>query len=302
MTGNAIDKKELHNHESRNIGWVILFNATITIFEYFGGVFSGSLALISDAGHNLADTLSLILSYAGERFTKKKSTKRNTFGFKRVETLTAWINAVALWVIGGYILFEALDRYSSGEQIVLWIMLPVAFIGLIGNAVSLLVLRKHKSSSVNMRAAYLHIFYDTISSVAVIFSGILIYLTGFLVLDVVVSVFISLMIFYSGFGILRETFHIFMQGTPDSLEYDAVYEALMEVEGVKNVHKLHIWSINSREVFLSCHVCVDDTFTGKKDKIIVNANEMLADKYGITHMVIQVEEMNLCQEDENCDI
>jgi len=295
-------KGDLHEHESKNIGWVILFNAVITVVEYFGGVFSGSLALVSDAGHNLADTLSLILSYAGEALTKRKSTKRHTFGFKRAETLTAWINALSLWAIGGYILFEAFERYSTGEHILLGIMLPVAFIGLLGNAFSLLVLNKHKSSGVNMRAAYLHIFYDTISSVAVILSGILIYLTGLLVIDVIVSVFISLMIFYSGFGIIRETLHIFMQGTPDSLEFDAIYDGLMSVNGVKNVHKLHIWSVNSKEVFLSCHVCIDESFSGKTDDIIVKINEMLANKYGIRHTVIQVEEINLCGENRVCDL
>ena len=295
-------KRDLHGHESHNIGWVILFNAIITVVEYFGGVFSGSLALVSDAGHNLSDTLSLALSYAGEALSKRKSTKRHTFGFKRAETLTAWVNAIALWVVGAYILYEAFNRYSTGEHILLNIMLPVAFIGLLGNAFSLLVLNKHKSSGVNMRAAYLHIFYDTISSVAVILSGILIYFTGLLVLDVIVSVFISLMIFYSGFGIIRETLHIFMQGTPDSLEFDAIYDSLMEVDGVKNVHKLHIWSVNSREAFLSCHVCVDDSYGGKTDDLIVKINEMLASKYDIRHTVVQVEEINLCGENKVCDI
>ena len=291
----------MHEHytNGKKIGWTIALNIVITISEYIGGIFSGSLALLSDAGHNLSDVISLILSYFGEKISETKANKTHSFGFKRVKIFTALINALSLWAIGIIIIVEAIKRINSPESISLGLMLLVASIGLLGNVFSIMVLNKSKNDNLNMKAAYMHLFYDAISSVAVIVSAIIIYFTHWFILDVVVSIFIAIMIFWSGFGIIKNAIHIFMQGVPEGIDFEEVYKTIMNVSGVKSVHDVHIWSINSEETFLSCHIC---TMNGNKntDKIIKKVNATLEKNYGINHTTIQIERKNICGTNKVC--
>jgi cobalt-zinc-cadmium efflux system protein len=292
----------MHNHDTngKKIGLTIILNIVITISEYVGGIFSGSLALLSDAGHNLSDVVSLILSYIGEKISYKKPTEKHSFGFKRVEIFTALINALSLWAIGVIIIVEAIKRINSPESISLGLMLIIAVIGLLGNLFSIMVLNKSKDANLNMKAAYLHLFYDAISSVAVILSAIIIYFSHLVILDVVVSIFIAIMIFWSGFGIIKKTIHIFMQGVPENIDFEEVYKTILKVSGVKSVHDIHIWSVNSEEIFLSCHICTQNGKTNT-DKTIQKINAILEKDYGITHTTIQIEKNNICDADKLCN-
>lgn len=220
-----------HNHNSKKIGWTIFLNMVITIAEYIGGIMSGSLALLSDAGHNLSDAISLILSYFGEKISHKKSTQNHSFGFKRVEIFTALINALSLWAIGIFIISEAIQRINGQEAISLGLMMGIATIGLLGNLFFIMTLNKSKDENLNVEAAYLHPFYDAISSIAVIVSGIIIYFTNWYLLDILVSIFIALMVFWSGFGVIRNAIHIFMQGVPEGIEFDDVYRTILSISG-----------------------------------------------------------------------
>jgi len=290
-----------HNHNGKNIGWAILINIGITVVEAVGGTLSGSLALLSDAGHNLADVISLGLSFVGEKLSEKKATRRHTFGFKRTEIFTALINSLSLVGIAVFIVVEALKRISAPPELSLGLMLGVATIGLLGNLFSMVILGK-KESNLNVKAAYLHLFYDAISSVAVIGSGLLIYLTGWVILDLAVSLLIAGMVLWSGLGVIKRTIHIFMQGVPEGLEFDKILEDILKVPGISSVHGLHIWSIDSSDVFLSCHVCIEQT-DGKRDtdRIIQDINEMLQQNHRIHHTVIQAETRNLCGMDVLCN-
>jgi cobalt-zinc-cadmium efflux system protein len=290
-----------HNHNGKNIGWAILINIGITVAEAVGGTLSGSLALLSDAGHNLADVISLGLSFVGEKLSEKKATRRHTFGFKRTEIFTALINSLSLVGIAVFIVVEALKRISAPPELSLGLMLGVATIGLLGNLFSMVILGK-KESNLNVKAAYLHLFYDAISSVAVIGSGLLIYLTGWVILDLAVSLLIAGMVLWSGLGVIKRTIHIFMQGVPEGLEFDKILEDILKVPGISSVHGLHIWSIDSSDVFLSCHVCIEQT-DGKRDtdRIIQDINEMLQQNHRIHHTVIQAETRNLCGMDVLCN-
>jgi cobalt-zinc-cadmium efflux system protein len=290
-----------HDQNGKNIGWAILINIGITLTEAIGGTLSGSLALLSDAGHNLADVISLGLSYLGEKLSGKKATRRHTFGFKRTEIFTALINSLSLVGIAFFIVIEALKRISSPPELSLGLMLGVATIGLLGNLFSMVILEK-KESNLNVKAAYLHLFYDAISSVAVIGSGLLIYLTGWVILDLAVSLLIAGMVLWSGLGVIKRTIHIFMQGVPEGLEFDKILEDILKVPGISSVHGLHIWSIDSSDVFLSCHVCTAESDgKGDTDRVIKNINEMLQQKHGIHHTVIQAETQNLCKMDVLCN-
>ena len=290
-----------HDHNVKNIGWAILINIGITLAEAIGGTLSGSLALLSDAGHNLADVISLGLSFVGEKLSNQKATRRHTFGFKRTEIFTALINSLSLVGIAFFIVMEALKRISSPPELSLGLMLGVATIGLLGNLFSMVILGK-KESNLNVKAAYLHLFYDAISSVAVIGSGLLIFLTGWVILDLAVSLLIAGLVLWSGLGVIKRTIHIFMQGVPEHLEFDRILQDILGVPGVNSVHGLHIWSIDSSDVFLSCHVCTAESDgKGDTDRIIQNINEMLQQNHRIHHTVIQAETRNLCEMDVLCN-
>jgi len=288
-------------HRVKNIGWAILINIGITVAEVIGGTISGSLALLSDAGHNLSDVISLGLSFLGEKLSEKKATRRHTFGFKRTEIFTALINSLSLVGIAFFIVVEALKRISSPPELSLGLMLGVATIGLFGNLFSMVILGK-KENNLNVKAAYLHLFYDAISSVAVISPGLLIFLTGWVILDLAVSLLIAGMVLWSGLGVIKRTIHIFMQGVPEGLEFDKILQDILKVPGVSSVHGLHIWSIDSSDVFLSCHVCIEENNEkGDTDKMIQNINEVLQLNHHIHHTVIQAETQNLCKMDVLCN-
>lgn len=303
-----------HNHDHHNneinkrgsstkkLLLVILFNVIITVAEYIGGVLSGSLALISDAGHNFSDVLSLILGLVGERVSAQRPNSRFSFGMKRFEVLVASINSFSLVLIGGYIVYEAVVRYLNPVQINPRIMLPVAVIGLAGNVFSIFFLNKERNSNLNLRAAFLHLLYDAISSIAVISVGIILLFSDIKFLDLAVSFIIAFMIVWSSMDIIRESLRIFLQGTPKGINPDEVYESILGLTDVASVHGLHIWSISSTENFLSCHICINGNQDNvNTDGIINRVNNILEQKFKITHTTIQIENTNLCKlQNGNC--
>jgi len=283
-----------HHHTESATGkrliWTILFNVVITIAEFVGGMISGYLALIADAVHNLSDVAALVLAWFGIKGAQLPATKRSTFGYKRIEVMTALISAVALVVISIFILIEAYKRFVDPQPIKSpYIFMTVAFIGLLGNVLSLWLLHSGKNSSLNMKTAFLHMLYDALSSVVVLVGGITIILTGWYLLDVVLTVVIALMIFWSSYLVIKEAVWILLEAVPSNIEFDNVYDALKNIPKVKNVHDLHIWSLSSKDIALSCHVTIDqkDLLTGPV--IIADINNMLCKQFGIGHGTIQLE-------------
>jgi cobalt-zinc-cadmium efflux system protein len=280
---------------------VIIFNLIITIAEYIGGIISGSLALLSDAGHNFSDVLSLMLGYAGEKVSEKKGSTEYTFGLKRFEVVVALVNATALIGIGIYILYEAIMRYLNPVDVDISIMLPIACVGLGGNLLSIIFLFKSKDKNLNMKAAFLHLLYDTLSSVAVIIAAIVIYFTGILAIDIFISGIIVLMIFWSSLEILKDSMRIFMQGAPSHIDIDEVKKVILSNEEIEEVHGLHIWSVNSNEIFLSCHICLKENYKDTDtDSIIHIINHSLSQEFHIEHTALQIETTKLCNSDETC--
>ncbi len=297
-----------HNHgirdgstDRKKLILAIIFNIAITVAEYIGGLLSGSLALISDAGHNLSDVLALMLGYAGEKAYGKEPDRKYSFGLKRFEVIVALVNALSLVGIGAYIVYEAVARYLHPVPIDVTIMVAVGAIGLAGNFVSMLMLMKDRERNLNMKAAFLHLFYDTLSSVAVLLAGAVLYFTGWLMVDLVVSLIIVAMIVWSSLSIIRESMGIFLQAAPPHIDADEVYRDIMRIPHVGSVHGLHIWSISSSEVFLSCHICIaDDVVDADTDEVIKTVNSMLEQKYGIHHTTLQVENIKICSDSGVC--
>ncbi len=290
-----------HHHRpssGKRLGAVILLNMLITAAEYTGGVISGSLALLSDAGHNFSDVLSLVLGYAGEKVSARKGGKSYSFGLKRIEVASALVNALALVGIGVYIVVEAIERFRYPRPVSIGVMLPVAALGLVGNVVSILLLSAERRSSINMKSAFLHLFYDAVSSVAVILAGVALYFTRLIWIDLAISLVIAVMIIGSSVGIIREAVRIFLQGVPAHIDVEEVHGAIHGIPGIEDIHGLHIWSVSSREVFLSCHVLVRrEEGSRSSDEVIREINSLLEDRFGITHTTIQVEKDLLCSPD-----
>lgn len=281
----------LHKNVSRHrLFWTIVFNAIITIAEFIGGFITGYLALIADAVHNLSDVAALGLAWLGAKSAELPASKKSTYGYKRVEVMSAFISAVTLVVIASFIFQEAYERFLTPQPLTRpLIFLSVGVIGLIGNLLSIWLLHSEKGKSLNMKTAFLHMIYDALSSLAVVGGGIVIIMTGWYMLDVILSVLIGLMIIYSSYSVIKEAVLIFLEAVPDEINFDEVHTALSKMPRVKDVHDLHIWSLSSNDIALSCHVSVDKENYPHGPALIVEINAMLNEKFKISHGTIQLE-------------
>ncbi|MFQ5452591.1 MAG: cation diffusion facilitator family transporter [Candidatus Zixiibacteriota bacterium] len=300
-----------HHHEAdsisgKKLAWTILFNIAITLAEFIGGFISGYLALIADAVHNLSDVAALGLAWLGVKGSEFPATKKSTYGYKRIEVMTAFISAVSLVVIAIFIIIEAYDRFVNPQPLTHpWLFLTVAVIGLVGNIFSIWLLHSDKDKSLNMKTAFLHMAYDAISSVVVIIGGILIFITGLYGIDAVLSLFIAIMIFWSSYLVIKEAVLIFLEAVPEKIDFDEVFHSIKDIPEIEDVHDLHIWSISSKEVALSCHICIDEKDFQKGPGIIAEINKMLNNKLHIGHATIQLEKTEcqhpelLCRRDHN---
>ena len=298
-----------HSHTSvsgRKLVWTILFNLGITIAEFIGGILSGYLALLADAVHNLSDVAALVLAWFGVRASEKPATKRSTFGYQRAEVMIAFVSAVSLIVIAVFIVVEAYDRLITPQPITHpWLFLTIAVIGLIGNVVSIVLLHSEKGKSLNMKTAFLHMAFDAASSVVVIIGGVVIILTGWVLVDAILSTAIALAIVWSSYMVMYEAIAILMEAVPQSVDFDEVHAAIVGVEHVEDVHDLHIWSLSSTEIALSCHVAVANDNYDMGPQLIERLNNLLEEKFHIGHGTIQIETSDcsrphvLCQRQNN---
>ncbi len=282
-----------HNHSHAPSGKnglliSIILNSWIVIAEFIGWIMSWSLALLSDAIHNLSDVISLILSYFWEKISKKKSDKKHSFAFKRAEVIIAFVNAIALILIWFYIIYEAINRfYLQNIEINSSLMLIVWFIGFLWNAISIFFLFKEKEDNLNKKSAYLHLLYDTISSVIVVIWWIIIYFTWYFIIDLIASIIISIFVIKSGFGIFKSSLHILMQWVPENMDIEKITNDLKHINWIKDIHEIHIWNIDSNDVFFSAHMLAWKNTD--KDILIKTINKYLHDNYEIHHTSLQIE-------------
>lgn len=275
---------------SRRLFWVILLNAAISIAEVTGGLFSNSLALISDAIHNASDVLASVMAWWAVKTGNRKSTLNKTFGFKRIEILAAFLNSLILVVISVYLVFEALSRFSHHEHVNGLIMSGVAVVGFLANLFGALVLKRDASESLNIKVAYLHLLADTISSLAVVMGGILIYYFDIFWVDPVITILIALYIFTETYKILKQTVDILMQGTPSGIDLIEIKKELEAFEEISNIHHVHVWNMTEIEIQFECHVDLKkDLSVGETALISRKIKGILREKYGIRHATIQYE-------------
>jgi cobalt-zinc-cadmium efflux system protein len=282
-----------HDHGASMTGRRLLFSVIITVVfvisEAVAGYFSNSLALLSDAGHNFADALALVLSWYGLWIAQRPSSAKRTFGYHRVGILTALVNAVALVVIALLIFWEAISRLRQPEPVHSTPMIVVALIAILMNTVISLWLRKAAKHDLNVRSAYMHMVGDAVSAVGVVIAGIVVAFTGASIADPVVSLLIGLLILWSSWGILKESVNVLLEGIPEGMEMETVERTIGAVAGVLAVHDLHVWTVGSGMVCCSCHISVEEQSVRSGENVLRSVAEDLEQKFGISHSTIQVE-------------
>ncbi len=278
----------------------IFVTASVMILEVVGGFLSNSLALLSDAGHMLTDLLALLLSLVALRLSTRPPSSTKTYGFYRTEILAALVNGTTLVLVSAYILYQAYQRLVVPQAVEVRTMLGVAALGLIANGVAAMAMAKASSENLNIRGAYLHVLGDAMSSLGVIVGGVVILLTAWYWVDPIISVLICLVILRGAVTLVKDSANILLEAVPKGLALGEVVRTLRGIQGVKDLHDVHIWTIGSGFFAMSAHVLVDDVLTSRAGDILREINRRLREDHGIVHTTIQFECRN-CEEGIYCD-
>jgi len=283
-----------HHHDvtgtsDRKLAISLALNVGIALVEIAGGILSNSLALLSDAVHNFSDASSLGVSWLARRISRMERTPAHSFGFKRAEVLASLVNTVALMGIGCFLMVESAKKFMHPEPVAGRIMLIVAVAGLIGNLVTAWLLHGDSKKSLNIRAAYLHIVMDTLSSVGVIVAALLMMLFGWFWLDPLLTLLVSLYVLKESWPLLKTSIHILMQGTPGEINAEQLIGRLEQHPGVVNIHHVHLWTTDGDDIYLEAHVALCDDPRPETDSIIESLAEIAGKEFGIHHVTLQPE-------------
>lgn len=268
---------------------VTILNIIITVVEFIGGVLSGSLALLSDAVHNLGDVGAIVLGFIAQLIGQKQRDKNKTFGYKRAETLAAYTNGIVLVVISIVLMVEAIQRFYKSEMIHGQLMLWIAIIGLIANGISMLVMGHDANESLNVKATFLHMMSDALSSVVVIIGAIIISIWHIYWLDPILTIIVSLFILKEAFGIVKKATNILMEANPN-IDLGKINKIILSFPQVENVHHVHVWKYSDNTIMLDAHINVaGDTTIGNFEKLYQKIALKLKQQLGISHVTLQVE-------------
>jgi len=284
----------------RKLMIVLSITAVVMLAEIIGGLLANSLALLSDAGHMLTDVLALSLSILAMRFAGKSPTASKTFGFYRLEILAAFFNGILLIFVSFYIFYKAYHRLLYPEEIKGLFMIVVAIIGISANALGIVILRKSAFHNLNVRSAFFHVVGDTISSGGVVVGGVLILYTGWYLVDPIIGIFIGLLILRGAYSLVKESVDIFLEATPKDIDMEQMVGDIKNIEGVRGIHHLHLWTISSGINAMSAHVLIQDVLTSTSAHILKEIETLLKEKYNIEHSTIQFES-ELCDENFSKD-
>lgn len=278
----------------------LIITAGIMFLEFFGGLFTNSLALLSDSGHMLSDASALLLSLIAIWYASKPPTPKRTYGGYRIEILAALLNGLTLFAIAGIIVYEAIGRFVEPQEVASGTMMIIATVGLLANLLSALFLTRFGDveGNVNLKGAYLHILGDALGSIGAIIAGLFMLLFDWYIADPIISVVVALMILKSAWGVVKHSIHILMEGTPHRIDPEKVKAELLAIEGVMDVHDLHIWTITSGRDSLSCHIVVNEEVNCQK--VLQQAINQLKDHFHIEHTTIQTEIPSIHHDQMDC--
>lgn len=297
---------ESHGRRDARTTRVLISSLVLTmafvVFETYAGFHARSLALLSDAGHNFTDAFALVLAAFGIYWQSRPGDHRRTYGYQRAGVLAAFVNALLLVVLALVLFYESYDRLIHPQAVSEYTMMIVAAIALVLNLGIAWALGGHGEHhhDLNVRAAWLHMAGDAASSAAIIAGAILIRYTGWQAIDPVLSILIGIAIVWSGWDIIRDSLNILLEGLPKGMQLAVVSGALGSVEGVIDVHDLHIWNLGSESRALSCHVLIEDMPPSASDSILKRINQLLSDRFAIRHTTIQFEHVKCELADAHC--
>jgi cobalt-zinc-cadmium efflux system protein len=292
--GHAGHSHAGHGHgggttDERRLAWALAIIVLFMIVEVVGGVVSGSLALLADAGHMVSDAAALGFSWVALRVGRRSATPRMSYGYRRLEILAAFVNGLALFAIAIWITVEAILRFWDPVEVMAGTMLAVAIAGLAANIVAFLVLSSGNRENLNMRSALLHVLGDLLGSVAAIVAAVVIMLTGWTPIDPILSIFVALIVLKSAWQLVRSTGHILLEGTPYGVEPEAIKADLEQnVPQVRMAHHIHAWSITAEQHLLTLHVVPSDGVAPRE--VIAAVRQRVAERFNISHVTVQVED------------
>jgi cobalt-zinc-cadmium efflux system protein len=280
-----------HNDHSisRRLVFAIVLTSVTLLAEVIGGIWTNSLALLSDAAHVFLDLFALVLSLAAIKLASIPASERHTFGFHRSEVFASFINGLTVFLMALGVLYEAWQRFATPEAVKSLPMLVIAVIGLVMNLLAAKALHSHSHDDLNVKSAFLHVIGDAVASVGVIVGGAIMYYTGWYQLDALISAAIGLLILTGAGRVLRDSTHILMEGTPRGLELQEVADAIRNIKGVQDLHHLNIWTVCSHILSLSVHVDIDTDHEVQRGTILHAIEHLLAERFKITHTTIQME-------------
>ncbi len=278
--------------ESQRLKWVLIITALFMVAEIVGGLLSGSLALLADSGHMFTDAAAIGLSLFAMRIAQRPPNTKRTFGYVRLEILAALVNGATLLAIAGLIVFEAWQRLRDPVVIDGTIMLSVAALGLAVNVAGAFLLHSHAHDNLNVRGAYLHVLGDLLGSVGAIAAGIIVLTTGWTPADPIISVVIALLILFSAWKLVREATDVLLESVPSHVDMDGVLAALASIDGLDDVHDVHVWTLTSGFVAISAHGVIDDPI--EHSRVLTEVRKLMA-SHGIDHVTFQIEMRRLYQ-------
>jgi cobalt-zinc-cadmium efflux system protein len=296
-----------HAHPRRGgtgsvLGWSLAATVVFVAVEAAAGIRAHSLALLSDAGHNFTDALALALAWFGFYLQSKPADEVKTYGYHRAGVLSAFVNALTLVLLSAWIFYESVERLRRPQQVDESVMIGVAALGLALNGGIMLALRRASRNDLNIRSAFVHMLGDALGSVAIIVGAVVIRYTGWERIDPVLSILIGALIVWTAWGIIRDSLNILLEGLPRGLKLQDVTDAMAAVEGVLDVHDLHIWSLGSSAHALSCHVLIADVPPSASEAILRRVNCVLQERFHISHTTVQFEHMGCAVSENGCVI
>ncbi len=272
--------------------WSLIGTVGFVVVEAVAGLHAHSLSLLSDAAHNFTDALALLLAWFGVYFGRKPADQVKTYGYHRAGVLAAFVNALSLLILAGYIIVESYQRWMRPQTVGELTMMVVAAGGLVVNSAIMWGLRLERGRDVNIRSAWAHMLGDALGSLGIIGGAVVIHYSGWQRIDSLLSGLIGLLIVWTAWDIIKETLNILLEGLPRGLELDEVTTAMRRVPDVLDVHDVHIWSLGSSTHALSCHVRIDDVPPSESDVILQGLNRVLFDRFRIQHTTVQFEHVN----------
>ncbi|MDR3377452.1 MAG: cation diffusion facilitator family transporter [Verrucomicrobiae bacterium] len=285
--------------DERRIAWAFFLIFSFMIVEVAGGLISGSLALLADAGHMVSDAAALGLSWWAFRLGKRRADARRSYGYKRMETLVAFVNGLALFMITGWIIYEAVRRFAQPAPVLGKTMLMVAIAGLLANIAAFFVLHSGNRENLNLRSAWLHVLGDLLGFMVAIVAAVIIMLTGWFKIDPLLSVLIALLILKSAAGIIKSSGHILLEGSPSGIDEAALKQDLLEnVADLAEVHHIHTWSLTGEQALVTMHVRAKPGCDALP--LVPAVNERLKQQFGISHATIQIDSTDCSGSTRDC--